>query len=55
MSTDTAFPPNNDAIYNTAQITKHMMSFTAEAELGAFYINSKLATQMQHTLAKMGH
>ena len=31
------------------------MSSTAEAELGERYINSKLSTQMWHTLAEMGH
>ena len=55
MSTDNAFPPNNGAFYITVQVIKQVTSSTEEAELGALYINSKLATQMQHTLAEMGH
>ena len=52
MSINTAFPPNNG---NTEQVIKQVMSSAAEAKLGALYINSKLATQLQHTLAEMGH
>ena len=50
MSTNTILPPNKRAIHDMAQIIKHV-----EAELGALFINSKLATQLRHTLAKMGH
>ena len=55
MSTNTAFPPNNGAVHNMAQIFKHVTSSTMETELGAFFVNSKLATQLQQMLAEMGH
>ena len=55
MSTNTTFLPNNWAVHNTAQILKHVMSSAVEAELGMLFINSKLTTQLWHTLARMGH
>ena len=55
MSTNTTFPPNNVAIHNVAQIIKNVMSSVEEAELVALYINSKIWTQIRHTLAMMGH
>ena len=47
--------PNNRAIHSTAQIVKHIMTLAVEATMGMLFINSKLATQLQHTLAKMDH
>ena len=55
MSINTAFPTNNGAAHNTAQILKHIMFLVTEAELGMLFVNSKLTTQLRHTLAKMGH
>ena len=55
MSMYIAFPPNNGTNHNTTLIIKHMMSSAAKAKFGALYINSKFATLMKHTLAKMGH
>ena len=55
MSTNTAFPPNNGAIHITAQVIQHVISLAVEAKLGMLFIISKLATQLQKTLAKMGH
>ena len=55
MSTNTTFPQNNGAIHDTAKVIKHIMSLAVEAKLGALFINSKLATQLQQTLAEMGH
>ena len=46
MSANTAFPPNNGAVHNTTQILKQFVSLTAEVELGALFINSKLAMQL---------
>ena len=47
MSAYTAFPPNNSMIPNMVQIIKQVISSAAKTKLGALYINSKLATQMQ--------
>ena len=55
MSTNTGFPPNNGTVHNTAQILKHIISSAMEAELGKLFINSKLTTQLHHTLVELGH
>jgi hypothetical protein len=34
-------PSNNGAIYNKASIIKLVMSYAAEAEIGALYINAQ--------------
>jgi hypothetical protein len=47
--------PNNGAILNIAQIIKAVMSSAAEAELGALFINAKLAIPIRHTLEELGH
>ena len=47
--------PDNGAIHNVAKIIKSVMSSAAEAELGALFINAKLAIPMRHTLEEMGH
>ena len=38
-----------------ATIIKEVMSSAAEAEIGALFINAKLAVPMRHTLEEMGH
>jgi hypothetical protein len=43
MSNDDAIPSNNGAILTILQIIKAVMSFTAEAEIGALYINCREA------------
>jgi hypothetical protein len=48
-------PPNNGAILNIAQLIKAVMSFAAEAELGALYINACEAGPQRQLLTKMGH
>ena len=45
----------NGAILNISQIIKAVMSSAAEAELGALFINAKMAVSMQKTLEEMGH
>ena len=46
MSTSTTFPPKNGAVHSTAQKLKPIMPSAVEG---------KLAMQLQHTLAEMGH
>ncbi len=48
-------PINNGAVLNISQIIRIRMSSTAEAELGALFINAKSAVSMQHTLMELGH
>ena len=38
-------PTNNGAVLNILQIIKAVMSSAAEAELGALFINAKMANQ----------
>ena len=55
MSSDIAVPKNNGAVHTVAQIVKTVMSFAAEAELEALYINCREAIQARHLLEAMGH
>jgi hypothetical protein len=48
-------PPSNGAVLNLSKILKAIMSSTAEAKLGALYINAREAIPLQHVLKKMGH
>jgi hypothetical protein len=48
-------PHNNGAVLNISQIIKAVMSAAAEAELGALFINAKMAVSMRQTLAELGH
>jgi hypothetical protein len=48
-------PINNGAVLNILQIIRAVMSSTAEAELGALFINAKTSVSMQQTLIKLGH
>ena len=43
LSSDCDNPANNGAVLNLAQLIKDVMSSTAEAELGALYINAREA------------
>ena len=43
-------PANNRAVMNVSQIIKAVMSSTAEAELGALFINCKLTVPARKTL-----
>jgi hypothetical protein len=53
LSSDCDDPANNGAVLNLAQLIKAVMSSTAEAELGALYINAREAVPQQ--TAEMGH
>jgi len=55
MSNDNAIPNNNVAILTISQIIKVVMSSTAEAEIGALYINCKEVVPTRHTLEFLGH
>jgi hypothetical protein len=55
MSNNTTKPPNNGTILTTAQIIKSVMSLATEAEVGALYINCRVAVPARHTLEFMGH
>jgi hypothetical protein len=55
MFNNTAKPANNGAILTVAPIVKANMSLTAEAEVGALYINCREAISPHHTLKFMGH
>jgi hypothetical protein len=48
-------PFNNGAVLNISQKIRAVMSSTAEAELGALFINAKTAVSMRQTLAELGH
>ena len=55
MAGDTTYPTNNGAVLTIAQIIKAAMSSTAEAELGALYINCREAIPACQLLEEMGH
>jgi hypothetical protein len=48
-------PTNNGAVLNVWQIIRAVMSSTAEAELGALFINAKTTASMRHKLEELGH
>ena len=43
LLTQDAFPPNNGAAHNTAQVIKDIMSSAVAAELVTLFLNAKLA------------
>jgi hypothetical protein len=55
MSNNNPIPSNNGAILTILQIIKVVMSFMAEAEIGALYINCREAILARHTLEYLGH
>ena len=55
MSNDNAIPSNNGSIRTVSQIIKAVMSYDAEAELGALFINCREAIPELHALEIMGH
>ncbi len=55
MAGSEEIPINNGAVLNISQIIKAVMSSAAEAELGALFINAKMAVSMQRTLEELGH
>jgi len=50
-----SIPTNKGVVLNIFQIIKAVMLSAAEAELGAFFINVKMAVSMQQTLKEPGH
>ena len=48
-------PKKNGAIITISQIIKAVMSSSAEAELGALFINSQEAVPQRQLLKEMGH
>jgi hypothetical protein len=55
MARTEEIPINNGAVLNISQIIKAVMSSTAEAKLGALFINAKTAMSMRRTLKELGH
>jgi hypothetical protein len=55
MSNNEAIPSNNGGILTILQIIKAVMSSTAEAEIGALYINCKEAIPARQALEYLGH
>jgi hypothetical protein len=55
MADNEDIPINNGAVLNILQIIRAVMSSAAEAELGALFINAKMAVSMQCTLKETGH
>jgi hypothetical protein len=48
-------PINNGVVLNISQIIRSVMSLATEVELGALFINAKMAVSMQRTLEGLGH
>ena len=55
LSDDKDDPTNNGAVLNISKVIKAVMSSAAEAELGALFINAKIAVPMRKTLEELGH
>jgi hypothetical protein len=48
-------PTNNGTVLNISQIIRAVMSYAAEAELGALFINAKTAVLMRRMLKELVH
>ncbi len=55
MAGKDSIPFNNVAILNILQIIQAVMSFAAEAELGALFINTKTAISTRQMLVELGY
>jgi hypothetical protein len=55
MACNEDIPINNGVVLSILQIIRAVMSSAAEAELGALFINAKMAVSMQRTLEEIGH
>jgi hypothetical protein len=55
MSSNVKLPPNNGAVSTILQIIKALMSSTAEAKVGALFINCCEAVPVRHVLGFLGH
>ena len=55
LSNNTVFPPNNGTTLTITQIIKNVMSYAAEAELGALYIAAREAANIHIIVKELGH
>ena len=55
MSNNSADPPNKGAVLAVSQIIKAVMYSSADANLGALFINCRKTIPSRHTLIEMGH
>ena len=55
LSNNTEYSANNGSFLTVAKITKDIMSSTAEAKLGALFINCCEAIPVRQSLKSMGH
>ena len=55
ISNSYPFSPNNGAVLTILKIIKSAMSYAAEAELSALFINLRKAVYMSQILKEMGH
>jgi hypothetical protein len=55
LSNNDQFPPNKVAILTNGTIIKAVMSSAAEAVLGAFFLNARIAVYLCQILTQMGH
>ena len=55
MAGNEEIPANNGAMMNVSEKIKAVMSYTSEAELGALFMNCKLAVPERKTLEELGH
>ena len=55
LSDNQPFLPNNGAILTVSEIIKAVMSSTAEAELGALYVNARKRVEIRNILAESRH
>ena len=55
MAGNAEIPANNGEVMNVSQIIKAVMSSVSEADLGALFINCKLAVPARNTLEELEH
>ena len=55
MLNNAANQANNGAVLTISQIIQNVMTSAADTEIGALYINSRLAIPAQTTFEEMGH
>ena len=55
LAGDVPIPANNGAVLNSANLIKTVMSSTAEAEMGAIFLNAREAIPARNALIEMGH
>ena len=55
LASDVPIPANNGAVLNTTNLIRNVMSITAEAEMGAIFLDAREAIPARNTLIEMGH